>query len=129
MNKVSELQVFTAYIIFIIVAEVVTSFVDPGYGLILYTLITLSFLTLSSLKFGENPKLYLSLSFAPLIRIISLSMSVQVICSIILILLLASKEMISTDTRKNLQAFDKALTIVILPLLISFALNVSFKIL
>ena len=123
MNK---LQVFLGYITFIVFAETVTSFVDPSYGLFLHSLILVSLLVLSSLKYGENPsKLYLSLSVAPLIRIISISMHLQVISDILLILLLASKEMISTDPRKTLQAIDKALTTVILPLLISFTLNIS----
>jgi len=75
-SKMGELQVFTAYIVFIVVAEVVTSFVDPGYGLLFHSLILISLLVLSSLKHGENPssRLYLSLSLAPLIRIISLSL-------------------------------------------------------
>jgi len=70
-----ELRVFTAYIIFIVAAEVVTSFLDPSYGLLFHSLILISLLVLSSLKHGENPvsRLYLSLSLAPLIRIISLA--------------------------------------------------------
>lgn len=73
MNK---LQVFLGYITFIVFAETVTSFVDPRYGLLVHSLILISLLTLSSLKYGENPssKLYISLALAPLIRIISLSM-------------------------------------------------------
>jgi len=123
----NELQAFSAYIIFIVVAEVVTSFVDLGYGFLFHSVILISLLVLSSLKHGENPssKLFLSLALAPLIRIISLSMRVQAMSTILLILLLASKEMVSTDTRQILKAFDKALTIVILPLLISFTLNIS----
>ena len=122
-----ELRVFTPYILLIVVAEVVTSFVDLGYGFLLYSLILMSLLVLSSLKYGENPSsgFYLSLTLAPLIRIISLSMRVQFMSDILLILLLASKEMVTADTRKSLQAFDKSLTIVILPLLISFTLNIS----
>ncbi len=75
-NKMRKFQVFTAYLIAIIVAETVTSFVDPGYGLSLHSFILFSLLILSSLKYGENPspRLYLSLSLAPLIRIISLSL-------------------------------------------------------
>jgi len=74
-----ELQAFSAYIIFIVFAEVVTSFVDPGYGLLFHSLILISLLVLSSLKHGENPssRLYLSLSLAPLIRIISLSVPLK----------------------------------------------------
>ena len=69
-----ELQVFLVYITLIIFAETITSFVDPGYGLLVHSLILVSLLVLSSLKVGKNPsKLYLSLSLAPLIRIISLS--------------------------------------------------------
>lgn len=51
------------------------------------------------------------------------------ISTVLLIFLLASKEMVSADTRQALQAFGRALTIGILPLLISFALIVSFKVL
>lgn len=125
MNK----QVFIGYITFIVFAESVTSFVDPVYGIFIYALIPVSLLTLFSIKPEENPKLYPILSVAPLIRIITISMHLQVISTILLILLLASKEIISTDPRKTLQAIDKALTIVILPLLISFTFNVSSKIL
>jgi len=129
--KLPNRQIFTAYIIIIVVAEVVTSFVDLGYGFLFHSVILISLLVLSSLKQGENPSsgLYLSLTLAPFIRIISLSMQVQVMSDILLILLLASKEMVSTDTRQTLKAFDKALTIVILPLLILFILNVSSKVL
>ena len=131
MNRLGELRVFTPYILFIAVAEDVTSFVDPGYGFLFHSVILIYLLVLSSMKQGKNSssKLFLSLALAPLIRIISLSMRLQVMSTILLILLLASKEMVSTDTRPILKAFDKALTIVILPLLISFALNVSSKIL
>ncbi len=75
MSKVGELRAFTAYILFIVVAEVMTSFVDPGSGLILHSLILITLLAQFSWKHGENPSsgLYLTLSLAPLIRIISLS--------------------------------------------------------
>ena len=49
--------------------------------------------------------------------------------TVLLILLLASKEMVSADTRRRLQAFGTTLNIGILPLLLSFTLIVSFKIL
>ena len=49
--------------------------------------------------------------------------------TVLLIFLLASKEMVSADTRKSLKALGRALDIGILPLLISFALIVSFKVL
>ena len=49
--------------------------------------------------------------------------------TILLILLLVSKEMVSADTRQTLKAFGSALNIGILPLLLSFTLIVSFKIL
>ena len=70
-----ELRVFTAYIVFIVFAEVMTSFVDPRSGLVLHSLILIALLAQFSWKHGETPSsgLYLSLSLAPLIRIISLS--------------------------------------------------------
>jgi len=121
MNK----KVFITYLAFIVFAETVTMYVDLGYGLLVHVFIPVSLLTLFRLKPEENPNLYPILSVAPLIRIITISMHLQVISDILLILLLASKEMVSTDPRKTLQAIDKALTTVILPLLISFTLNIS----
>ena len=49
--------------------------------------------------------------------------------TVLLIFLLAAKELVSADSRKSLVAFGRTLTIGILPLLISFTLIVSFKIL
>ena len=121
MNK----KIFITYLAFIVFAETVTMYVDPGYGLLVHVFIPVSLLALFRLKPEENPNLYPILSVAPLIRIITISMHLQVISDILLILLLASKELISTDTRKTLKAIDKALTTVILPLLISFTLNIS----
>jgi membrane protease YdiL (CAAX protease family) len=71
-----ELKVFALYITFIAIAEVVTSFVDPRYGLLVHSVILVSLLTLSALWHGANPasNLFLSLSLAPLIRILSLSL-------------------------------------------------------
>jgi len=75
MLDFEEFRVFLGYIVLIVFAEVLTSFVSPSYGLVLHSLILLSLLVVSSLKHGENPVsgFYLSLSLAPLIRIISLS--------------------------------------------------------
>ena len=120
MNKT-----FTVYLALILFTEYVTMYIDLGYGVFIYAIIPVSLLALFRLKPEENPKLYPSLSIAPLIRIITLSMNTQIISDILLILLLASKELISTDTRQTPQAIDKALTIVIAPLLISFTLNIT----
>jgi hypothetical protein len=49
--------------------------------------------------------------------------------TVLLILLLASKEMVTADTRQALRVFGRTLTIGILPLLISFTLIVSFRVL
>lgn len=48
---------------------------DPGSGLVLHSIILITLLIQYSLKQGDNPSsgLYLTLSLAPLIRIISLS--------------------------------------------------------
>jgi len=76
MSMRSELKVFTLYLILIAAAEAVTCFIDPGYGLLTHSAILLSLLTLSALWHESNPasNLYLSLSLAPLIRILSLSL-------------------------------------------------------
>ena len=118
-------KVFIVYIAFIIFAETIYSSVDLGYGIFIYALIPVSILTLFSIKPEKNPMLYSSLSISPLIRIITISMQMQVISDILLILLLALKEIISTDTRQVFQNIDKSLTMVILPLIISFILNIS----
>jgi len=69
------IRVFLGYILLIVLAEVLTSFVNPSYGFLLHSLILLSLLVVSSLKHRESSVsgFYLSLSLAPLIRIISLS--------------------------------------------------------
>ncbi len=75
MSEQVDRRVFAAYILFIVVAELVTSFNDPGSGLVLHAIILISLLVKSGMKYGESTgKFYLSLSLAPLIRIISLSM-------------------------------------------------------
>jgi len=66
-------RVFLGYILLIVFAEVLTSFVSPSYGLLLHSLIMLSLLVVSSVTHGKVSGFYLSLSLAPLIRIISLS--------------------------------------------------------
>ena len=72
-------QIFIAFIVFIIIAEIMTSFVHPGFGFLLHTVILVPLLAFSSIQYKENPfsKLYLSLSLAPLIRIISLSVPLK----------------------------------------------------
>jgi len=70
-----ELKLFTLYVILIAVAEVVTASIDPTYGLLAHSLIMVSLLVLPAFR-RENPSsgLFLSLSLAPLIRILSLSL-------------------------------------------------------
>jgi membrane protease YdiL (CAAX protease family) len=67
---------FILYLVLVALAEFVTNLVDPGYGLSLHAMVLISLLALSALKHSENPisNLLLSLSLAPLIRIISLSL-------------------------------------------------------
>ena len=49
--------------------------------------------------------------------------------TVLLIFLLALKEMVTADTRQTLKVFGRTLDMGIMPLLISFALIVSFKVL
>ena len=71
----ARVQIFFALIVFIIIAEIITSFVHPGFGFLLHAAILVPLLFFSSIQYREDPfsKFYLSLSLAPLIRIISLS--------------------------------------------------------
>ncbi|MER3468436.1 MAG: CPBP family intramembrane metalloprotease [Thermoflexus sp.] len=76
MREKPELKIFVFYLAFIVVAEAVTSFIDPSYGLFVHSVVLLSLLALSAFWHGANPtsNLFLGLSLAPLIRIISLSL-------------------------------------------------------
>jgi len=70
------LKAFTLCLAAIAAAEVVTSFADPACGLLFHSAILVSLIALSALGHGANPSPnpFLSLSLAPLIRILSLSM-------------------------------------------------------
>ncbi len=120
MNKT-----FIVYVAFILFTEYVTLYVNQSYGLFHYIFILATILTLFSINPDENPKLYLSLAIAPIIRITSLTTRGQILSDITLILLLATKELADTSTRLSHQILGKALTMVIVPLLISFTLNIT----
>ncbi len=120
MNKT-----FTVYLAFILFTEYAILFVNQSYGLFHYIFILATILTLFSINPDENPKLYLSLAIAPLIRITSLTTQGQIISDITLILLLATKELADTSKRLNHQILRRFLTMVIAPLLISFTLNIT----
>jgi len=63
------------YVIAIAIGELVTSFVNPQLGILIHGIIFISLLVHSLLNIQHTiHQLYLSLSLAPLIRIISLSM-------------------------------------------------------
>ena len=65
------------------------------------------------------------------VAVVTLSAGVMLgaMSTVLLIFLLASKELVTADTRQSLRMFGRTLNIGILPLLISFALIVSFKVL
>lgn len=71
-----ELHIFVAFTLLLALAESLTTFADPAYGFSLHAVTLICMLALSALKYEENPasNLSLSLSLAPLIRIISLSL-------------------------------------------------------
>lgn len=70
------LNLFLFYLVLIVAAEIVTSLVDPSYGLFLHSIVLVSLLTLAAVWYGKNPSssMLQSLSLAPLIRILSLSL-------------------------------------------------------
>jgi hypothetical protein len=68
-------------------------------------------------------------TFTTTIATLSAGTILGALSTVLLIFLLASKEIATADTRQTPQAFGRALTIGILPLLISFTLTVSFMIL
>lgn len=70
-----ELLAFFLYVIFISIGEITVSLINPIYGLIIHSIILLSLLTLASLWYvNPSSNMFLSLSLAPLTRILSLSM-------------------------------------------------------
>jgi len=67
---------FLAFVLFnMVLAEVTTAFFDPGYGLFYHFAVLMSLLILGA-KYMEKPlsDFFLSLTLAPLIRVISLSL-------------------------------------------------------
>ena len=74
MKFTQEFKLFFCFLIFVIIAEVVTSLVDAMYGLFLHSMILFSLITLSAVRQKSVSNLYLCLSIAPLIRIFSLSL-------------------------------------------------------
>jgi membrane protease YdiL (CAAX protease family) len=74
MKIKKDLTVFIMYLLFISFAEVVTSIVDPIYGIIIHTLLLFSLIALSVFRPKNASNVFLCLSIAPLIRIFSLSL-------------------------------------------------------
>jgi uncharacterized protein len=76
MIVTQELKIFIVYVALIVVAEAVTSFISPTYGLFIHSMLLVSLLSLSALwqKNGQSSNLFLTLSIAPLIRVFSLSL-------------------------------------------------------
>jgi len=72
----AEVKVFAASIALLAAAETITCFINPGFGMLSHSFILLMLLALSVFWSKLNPgsELFLSLSLAPLTRIISLSL-------------------------------------------------------
>ena len=79
MKVTQELKIFVFYAFLIIIAETVTSFINPSIGLFMHSMILVSLLALSVFwhKTKDTSNLFLCLSIAPLIRIFSLSLPLQ----------------------------------------------------
>ncbi len=71
--------IFLVYITLIVVAEAITSFISPTFGLVIHSMLLVSLLCLSALwkKNSQTSNVFLCLSIAPLIRVFSLSMPLQ----------------------------------------------------
>lgn len=74
-----ELTIFILYLFLLFVAEMVTSFVNPAYGLFIHCFLLISLLGLATFwqksDYVSNP--FLCLSLAPLIRVFSLSLPLE----------------------------------------------------
>jgi membrane protease YdiL (CAAX protease family) len=79
MRITQELKIFVFYLFLIVIAETVTSFINPSYGLFIHSMLLVSLFTLSAFwhKTKNASNLFLCLSIAPLIRIFSLSLPLQ----------------------------------------------------
>lgn len=79
MKVTLELKIFVCYLFLIVVAEFVTSFINPSYGLFVHSMLLVSLLTLSAFwhKTNTASNLFLCLSIAPLIRIFSLALPLE----------------------------------------------------
>lgn len=79
MNLTQELKIFLAYIVVVILAEVVTSLASATYGLFLHSALLVTMLGLSAFwqKNPQSSTLFLCLSIAPLIRVFSLSLPLE----------------------------------------------------
>lgn len=79
MQVTQELKIFTLYLALIVIAETVTSFVNPIYGLFIHSVLLISLLGLSvfwqKINKAQNP--FLCLAIAPLIRVFSLSLPLE----------------------------------------------------
>ncbi len=79
MTISQELKIFIIYISLIVLAEIVTSFISPTYGLIIHSALLISLLILS-VTWQRNDKssnLFLCFAIAPLIRVFSFSLPLQ----------------------------------------------------
>ncbi len=76
MKTTKELKLFLLILLFIIIAEIVTSFFSPTYGLSIHAALLISLLVLSAFwQTNSNiSNLLLCLAIAPLIRVFSLSL-------------------------------------------------------
>jgi membrane protease YdiL (CAAX protease family) len=76
MRITQELIVFIVYLFLLVLAEVVTSFLNPGYGLFVHSMLLVSLLIMSAFwnKSSNASNLFMCMSIAPLIRIFSLSL-------------------------------------------------------
>lgn len=72
----AELRALTALVALIALAEAVTHFANPVYGLLAHSLLLIALLALSAHRQGPNPSSSLlpALSLAPLVRVVSLSL-------------------------------------------------------
>jgi uncharacterized protein len=79
MNLTIEGKIFSAYIVLIAFAEMVTSFISPIYGLFIHSMLLVSLLGLSAMwqKNSQTTNPFLCLSIAPLIRVFSLSLPLE----------------------------------------------------
>jgi uncharacterized protein len=106
MNLTRELKIFILCLSLIVLAEIVTTFVNPLYGIFIHSTLLFSLMALSAFwqKTDNTSNFFLCLSIAPLIRIFSLSLPLSYMPSYVWYIVAGVPMLIAAVTVIRIQA-------------------------